>query len=195
LRQHPPTWGYRNNVRRGGISPPLAEGTRRDRPAQYSEAGPVGAPWPGHIVPGRQRQEQRGRVVVGRSCRQSQRDVEEAVGLFWIAVRLVEPLCAPVCASASASVALPTAGLHPRAASPQSTHLFQVAGGTRHPLASPPLVAVELLAEWTRDAEGEPKGSALHRLTCRCRRLDAASSARCSWRRCCPCRASPSSSS
>ena len=40
--------------------------------------------------------------VVGCSCRHSQRDVEEAVGLFWIAVRLVEPLCARACASASA---------------------------------------------------------------------------------------------
>ena len=59
--------------------------------------------------------------------------------------RLVEPLCARACASASASVALPTAGLHPRAAFPHPAHLLQVAGGTRHPLASLPLVAVELL--------------------------------------------------
>ena len=44
--------------------------------------------------------------------------------------RLVEPLSAPACASASASFALPTAGLHPRAASPLAAHLFQVAGGT-----------------------------------------------------------------
>ena len=44
--------------------------------------------------------------------------------------RLVEPLCARTRASASASFALPTAGLHPRAASPLAAHLFQVAGGT-----------------------------------------------------------------
>ena len=44
--------------------------------------------------------------------------------------RLVEPLCARTHASASASFALPTAGLHPRAASPLAAHLFQVAGGT-----------------------------------------------------------------
>ena len=59
--------------------------------------------------------------------------------------RLVEPLCARTCAAASASVALPTAGLHPRAASPQSARLFQAAGGIRHPLAPLPLVAVALL--------------------------------------------------
>jgi len=58
-----------NNVKGGAA--PSAEGTRRDRPAQYSEAGPVGAPWPRHLVLGRQRQEQRGRVVVGRSFRHS----------------------------------------------------------------------------------------------------------------------------
>ena len=97
--------------------------------------------------------------VVGCSCRHSQRDVEEAVGLFWIAVRLVEPLCARACASASASVALPTAGLHPRAASPHSAHLLQVAGGTRHPLASLPLVVVALLLVGGRQEQAPDRGA------------------------------------
>ena len=66
----------------------------------------------------------------------------------------------------------------------------------RHPcyivllLAScwPPCTAV-----WIREAEGELRGSAQRRLTCHCRRLDAAASASSPWRCGCPCCASPSS--
>ena len=82
---------------------------------------------------------------MGRSCRHSQRDVEEFDGLVWIALRQVEPLCARTCAAASASVALPlpacTHVQHPR--SLLTFFRWQVA--LRHPLASLPLVALALL--------------------------------------------------
>ena len=47
--------------------------------------------------------------------------------------------CKPSEAGKHASIALPTAGLHPRAASPQAAHLFQVAGGIRLQLEQSPL--------------------------------------------------------
>ena len=74
--------------------------------------------------------------------------------------RLVEPLSAPACASASASFALPThcplpactPVQHPR--SLLTFFRWQVA--PRHPFASLPLVVVALHgAVWTRDAKGE----------------------------------------
>ena len=150
------------DVGRGGIPPPLTEGTRRDRPALCCEAGAVGAPRPRHLCAGPPTLDDRwgrGRQFMSTS----KHDVEEVdTALSPHAEsgvedgRQVEPLCARACATASASVALPTAGLHPRAASPHSAHLVQVAGGNRHRLASLPLVVVG--AVWTRDAEGEPKG-------------------------------------
>ena len=61
--------------------------------------------------------------VVGRSCRHSQRDVEEFVGLVWIALRQVEHVARPDMRVCDREYRPTTAGLHPCAASPQSVYL------------------------------------------------------------------------
>ena len=124
LGEDPPTWDHRTDVGRGGISPPLTKGTRRDDPALYNDAGasrralalaPLCRP------PTQQAWLRSGGMVMSTS----KHDVEEedtapsphAEGGVEDG-RLVEPLCARTYASASASVALPlpacTHVQHPR---------------------------------------------------------------------------------